>query len=116
MRGKQLTDQVVVVMGASTGIGRLAAMTFAKAGASVGVSARSGESLDELVTEIRQLGGKALAVTADTSEFAQVEAVALTAERELGGLDTWVQAAAVSVYAPLEATGADEFKRVVDVG
>jgi len=115
MGKKALADQVVVVMGASTGIGRLTALDFAKAGARVVVSARSQGSLDELVDEIRQAGGKALAVVADTSDAAQVQAVATTAERELGGLDTWVQVAAVGVYAPLEQTKAEEFRRVIDV-
>jgi NAD(P)-dependent dehydrogenase (short-subunit alcohol dehydrogenase family) len=115
MKSKALSDQVVVIMGASTGIGRLAALDFAKRGARVVVSARSRESLDELAAEVRQLGGKALAVAADTSDFAQVQAVAETAERELGGLDTWVQAAAVSTYAPLETTTPDEFRRIIEV-
>jgi NAD(P)-dependent dehydrogenase (short-subunit alcohol dehydrogenase family) len=112
---KPLAEQVVVVMGASTGIGRLTALSFAKAGARVVIAGRGRQSLDELVAEIRQLGGKALGVVADTSDFEQVKAVAEAAERELGGLDTWVQAAAVSVYAPLEATTPEEFRRVVDV-
>lgn len=115
MRKKPLTEQVVVVMGASTGIGRLTALEFAKAGARVVVSARGQQSLDELVDEIRQGGGKALAVAADTADAAQVQAVAQTAERELGGLDTWVQVAAVSVYATLERTKPEEFRRVIDV-
>src|SRR5437764_360389 len=110
MKKRELADQVVVVMGASTGIGRLTALDFAKAGASVVVSARSPESLDELVREIRQAGGKALAVGADTSDAAQVQAVAEAAEREFGRVDTWVQVAAVSVYAPLEATRPEEFR------
>jgi short-subunit dehydrogenase len=115
MKKKALADQVVVVMGASTGIGRLTALNFAKAGASVVLSARSQDSLNELANEIRQAGGKALVVPADTSDATQVQAVAGAAEREFGGLDTWVQVAAVSVYAPLEATRPDEFRRVVDV-
>ncbi|MFL5307865.1 MAG: SDR family oxidoreductase [Polyangia bacterium] len=115
MTRKSLADQVVVVMGASTGIGRLTALDFAKAGASVVVSARGQESLDELTAEIRQAGGKALAVAADTSDAEQVRAVAEAAEREFGRLDTWVQVAAVSVYAPLEAMKPDEFRRVIDV-
>jgi short-subunit dehydrogenase len=115
MRKKALADQVVVVMGASTGIGRLAALDFAKAGSSVVVSARSQESLDELVAAIRQAGGKSVAVAADTSDAGQVQAVAQAAEREFGRLDTWVQVAAVSVYAPLEKTEPEEFRRVIDV-
>jgi NAD(P)-dependent dehydrogenase (short-subunit alcohol dehydrogenase family) len=105
-----------VVMGASSGIGRLTALELARRGARVVVAARGGEALDSLVAEIRDAGWKATAVPADTSDFEQVKAVATTAERELGGLDTWIQMAAVSVYAPMEATKPEEFKQVIDVG
>src|SRR5947209_18143046 len=114
MQRKALADQVAVVMGASTGIGRLTAHELAKRGAKVVVSARAQESLDELVNEIRDFGGHAVAIAADTVDPEQVRAVADLAVNQLGGLDTWVQAAAVSVYAPLESTPAEEFKRVVD--
>lgn len=116
MRKRRIGEQVVVVMGASSGIGRLAAVELAKRGAQVVVAARGEQALEELVTEIRQWGGKALAVVADTADFEQVRAVADTAERELGRIDTWVQAAAVAVYAPLAETRPDEFRQVIEVG
>jgi NAD(P)-dependent dehydrogenase (short-subunit alcohol dehydrogenase family) len=116
MRRKKIADQVVVVMGASSGIGRLTALELARRGARVVVAARGGEALDSLVAQIQDAGWKAIAVPADTSDFAQVEVVATTAERELGGLDTWIQMAAVSVYAPMESTKPEEFKQVIDVG
>jgi NAD(P)-dependent dehydrogenase (short-subunit alcohol dehydrogenase family) len=76
---------------------------------------RSQESLEQLSGESPQAGGKALPVTADTSDAAQVQGVAEAAEREFGRLDTWVQAAAVSVYAPMDVTRPEAFRRVIDV-
>src|SRR5688500_3129963 len=104
MKLKPLNEQVVVVMGASSGIGRATAMEFARRGSKVVVAARGREALDSLVEEIRQAGWKAVAAVADVTSFDQVKAVAETAVREFGGLDTWVHAAAVSVYATFEKT------------
>jgi NAD(P)-dependent dehydrogenase (short-subunit alcohol dehydrogenase family) len=73
---KLVGEQVVVLMGASSGIGRETALRFARKGAKVVVSARSEEGLDSLVEEIRREDGEAIAVPADTSEFDQVKAVA----------------------------------------
>ncbi len=92
---KQVGEQVVVLMGASSGIGREAAIRFAKRGAKVVASARSEEGLDSLVEEIRFEGGEAIAFPADTSDFEQVKAVADRAVEEYGRLDTWVHLAAV---------------------
>src|SRR4028119_1374106 len=74
MRLKPVEEQVVALMGASSGIGRESALRFARRGAKVVVSARGEEGLDSLVEEIRQEGGQATAVVADTSEFEQVKA------------------------------------------
>ncbi len=85
---KPVGDQVVVLMGASSGIGRQTALRFARKGAKVVASARSEEGLDSLVQEIRDEGGEAIAVPADTSDFEQVKAVADRAAEEYGRLDT----------------------------
>jgi NAD(P)-dependent dehydrogenase (short-subunit alcohol dehydrogenase family) len=108
-------EQVVVLMGASSGIGRESALRFARKGAKVVVSARGEEGLDSLVQEIREEGGEAIAVPADTSDFGQVKAVAERAVEEYGGLDTWVHLAAVGLFATFEETTPEEFERVVDV-
>jgi NAD(P)-dependent dehydrogenase (short-subunit alcohol dehydrogenase family) len=92
---KPVGEQVVVLMGASSGIGRETALRFAKCGAKVVVSARGEAGLRSLVQEIRAEGGQATAVVADTSEFGQVRAVADRAVEEYGRLDTWVHLAAV---------------------
>jgi NAD(P)-dependent dehydrogenase (short-subunit alcohol dehydrogenase family) len=115
MRLKPVEEQVVVLMGASSGIGRESALRFARKGARVVVSARGEEGLDSLVQEIRGKGGEAIAVPADTSEFDQVKAVADRAVREYGRLDTWVHLAAVGLFATFEQTTPEEFERVIDV-
>ena len=82
MRLKPVGEQVVVLMGASSGIGRETALRFARKGAKVVVSARGEEGLASLVEEIRRDGGEATYVVADTSEFGQVKAVAERAAEE----------------------------------
>jgi NAD(P)-dependent dehydrogenase (short-subunit alcohol dehydrogenase family) len=112
---KPVGDQVVVLMGASSGIGRESALRFARKGARVVVSARGEEGLDSLAQEIRDEGGEAIAVPADTSDFGQVKAVADGAVEEYGRLDTWVHLAAVGLFATFEDTTPEEFARVIDV-
>jgi NAD(P)-dependent dehydrogenase (short-subunit alcohol dehydrogenase family) len=112
---KPVGQQVVALMGASSGIGRETALRFARNGARVVVSARGEEGLDSLVEEIRREGGEAIAVPADTSEFEQVKAVADRAVEEYGRLDTWVHLAAVGLFATFEQTTPEEFERVIAV-
>lgn len=112
---KPIDQQVVVVMGASTGIGRATALEFAKQGASVVVSARSQDALDSLVTEISATGGKAIAAAADVAVLSQVQAVAEKAVEQFGRLDTWVHLAATAVFAPFEQVTPAEFERVIQV-
>src|SRR5215210_2804600 len=115
LRLKPVGEQVVVVMGASSGIGRLTALRFAERGAKVVVSARSEEGLDSLVQEIRGAGGEATAITAEVADFEQVEAVADHAVAEYGRLDTWMHLAAVLLVASFEDTEPEEFERVIAV-
>jgi NAD(P)-dependent dehydrogenase (short-subunit alcohol dehydrogenase family) len=115
MQLKPVEEQVVALMGASSGIGRETALRFARRGAKVVASARSKEGLDSLVEEIRGEGGEAIAVPADTSEFDQVKAVADRTVEEYGRLDTWVHLAAVALFATFEQTTPEEFARVIDV-
>src|SRR3712207_3067705 len=115
MRLKAVEEQVVALMGASSGIGREAALRFAERGAKVVVAARSEPGLHSLVEEIRGRGGEATAVVADTSDFGQVKAVANRAVEEYGRLDTWVHLAAVGLFATFEQTTPEEFERVIDV-
>jgi NAD(P)-dependent dehydrogenase (short-subunit alcohol dehydrogenase family) len=115
MNLKPLREQVVVVMGASSGLGREAALRFAGRGAKVVVSARGEPELRSLVEEIREGGGEATAVVADTAEFEQVKALADRAVEEYGRLDTWVHVAGVGLSAAFEDTTPEEFRRIIDV-
>ncbi len=115
MKLKPVEDQVVALMGASSGIGREAAFRFARRGAKVVVSARSEAGLSSLVDGIRAEGGEAAAVAADVTKFEEVEAVAGRAFDRYGRLDTWVHLAAVSLFAPIDQTTPDEFRRVIEI-
>lgn len=115
MQLKPIADQVVVVVGASSGIGRETALRFANQGAKVVVSARSESGLLSLAEEIRRMGRDATAVVADVSVFDQVQAIAEQAIAAYGRIDTWVHAAATSVFATFEQLTPEEFKRVIDV-
>src|ERR671915_1485228 len=115
MKLKPVEEQVVALMGASSGIGREAALRFAERGAKIMVSARNKEGLDSLVEDIRGAGGEATAVVAEVTDFDQVKAVADTAAERYGRLDTWVHLVAVSIFAPFEETTPEEFRRVVEI-
>jgi NAD(P)-dependent dehydrogenase (short-subunit alcohol dehydrogenase family) len=115
MQLKPVEEQVVVLMGASSGIGRETALRFAERGAKVVVSARGKDGLNSLVEEIRGKGGQATTVPAEVTEFEQVKAVADRAVEEYGTLDTWVHLAAVGLFATFDQTTPEEFKRVIDV-
>ena len=115
MKLKPVEEQVVALMGASSGIGREAALRFAGRGAKVVISARNKEGLDSLVEEIRDAGGEATAVVAEVTDFDQVKAVADAAAERYGRLDTWVHLAAVSIFALFDETTPEEFRRVVEI-
>ena len=112
---KPLSEQVVVLMGASSGIGRQTAIDFAKHGAKVVAAARDEMGLDSLAEEVRAAGGDITTVVADTSEFQQVKSVADRAVAMYGRIDTWVHLAAVSMYATFEQTTPDEWRQIIDV-
>lgn len=112
---KPIREQVVVVVGASSGIGRSTALEFAKRGAKVVVAARSHSGLASLVEEISQFGGEAVPVIADVASFEQVQAIADKTVERYGRLDTWVHLAATSVFAPFEQMTLPEFERVIQV-
>lgn len=115
MKLKPIHEQVVVVVGANSGIGRETALRFAERGAKVVVSGRSLASLTDLVREIEAEGGQTSAYEADVSQFEQMQALAEHAVQRFGRIDTWVHAAAVSIYAPFQETKPEEFRQVVEV-
>ncbi|MDG4825301.1 SDR family oxidoreductase [Asanoa sp. WMMD1127] len=112
---KPVSEQVVVIAGASTGIGRASALAFAEAGARVVCAARGRRALDTLVSEIEAGGGRAVAVPTDVTDPAAVKALAAAAEEHFGRVDTWVNMAAVGVWGRIEEITAAEFDRVLRV-
>jgi NAD(P)-dependent dehydrogenase (short-subunit alcohol dehydrogenase family) len=108
-------DQVVVVTGASGGIGRAVARAFGARSARVALLARGEEGLEAAAGDVTREGGTALAVPTDVADFAQVEAAAERAEKELGPIDVWVNVAFTSVFAPFSEIEPDEFRRVTEV-
>jgi NAD(P)-dependent dehydrogenase (short-subunit alcohol dehydrogenase family) len=115
MQLKPINQQVIVIVGATSGIGRAAALRFGEQGARLLVSSRSQDELEELVAEISSRGGHAIAFAADTSDFEQVQAIARTAANSYGRIDTWVHSAAVMMYAPFSETYPEEFKQMIQV-
>lgn len=108
-------DQVVVISGASSGIGRATARAAAERGAKVVVSARNGEALDAAVREIEARGGEGLAVTGDATSLVDAESLCARAAERFGRIDTFVAAVMVTVYAEVEELDPDELRRVHDV-
>jgi NAD(P)-dependent dehydrogenase (short-subunit alcohol dehydrogenase family) len=115
MQLKPINQQVVAIVGASSGIGRETALLFARRGAKVTVAARSESGLNSLVNDIQSFGGEAIAVVADVSDFEQVKAIADKTVAQYGRLDTWVHAAATGILARFEQITPQEFQRVIDV-
>lgn len=116
-RGRLRTksDLVIVVTGASAGLGRAIAHTFAKDGAKIGLIARDEEALQNTAREVRNLGGCAIGLAVDVSEEDAVESAAARVEEEFGPIDIWINNAMVSVFAPIKETEAREFRRVMEV-
>ncbi len=107
--------RVVVITGASAGVGRATARAFAKEGASIGLLARGRDGLEAARQEVEALGGRALVVETDVADAAQVEAAAKAVEESLGPIDVWINNAMVSVFSPAKDMTPEEYKRVTDV-
>lgn len=104
-----------MITGASAGVGRATAREFAKRGARIGLIARNIERLKDTAAEVRALGGDALILAGDVSDFARVDSCATELEKAFGPLDVWVNNAMVSVYAPVKLMSPDEYRRVTEV-
>jgi NAD(P)-dependent dehydrogenase (short-subunit alcohol dehydrogenase family) len=107
--------EVVVVTGASAGVGRATVRAFARQGASIGMVARGREGLEAAAKEVESEGGRALILPLDVADAQAVEGAAARVEGELGPIDVWVNNAMTSVFAPLKEVASDEFRRVTEV-
>src|SRR3954468_22415522 len=106
---------VVVITGASAGVGRAAVRAFAREGADIGLVARGVDGLEGGRREVEAAGGRALVLPADVADADAVEAAAQRAERELRPTGVWVNNAMVSVFSPVKDMEPDEFRRVTEV-
>jgi len=107
--------EVVVITGASAGIGRATVRQFARHGANIGLIARGRDGLEGARREVEAAGGKALILPTDVANPEQVEAAAITVEKKLGPIDIWINDAMTSVFSPIKEMTASEFKRVTEV-
>lgn len=114
MGRRRVADSVVVVTGASSGIGRATALEFAGRGAAVVLAARREAALREAAAECERRGGRALAVPTDVTDEAQVRALALRAVETFGRIDVWVNNAAVTLFARFEDAPPEVYRRVLE--
>ena len=110
-----MAGRVIVVTGASAGVGRAVAREFGARGDTVALLARGEVGLDGAVKDVEAAGGRALALPTDVADDGQVAAAAIRAEEELGPIDVWVNVAFAGVFAPFREIRPDEFKRVTEV-
>lgn len=111
---KKLRDQVIVITGASSGIGLATARMASRKGARLVLAARSDDALRQLVEEIRTQGGRAVHVSVDVGSEEDVKQIAEAARREFGGFDTWVNNAGVSVYGLSLDVSIDDMRKVFE--
>jgi short-subunit dehydrogenase len=112
---RPLRDQVIVITGASSGIGRETALEAARRGARLVLAARNQDALESVAFEAERLGGAALVVPTDVGDNRQVVDLGRQAVDRFGRIDTWVNNAAVSSYGTAEQTDVEDIRRVIDV-
>jgi NADP-dependent 3-hydroxy acid dehydrogenase YdfG len=112
---KRFQDKVVVVTGASAGVGRAIVRAFAEEGARIGLIARSEDGLEAAAREVQGRGGTPYIQRLDVADAGAVERAAQAIEEELGPIDIWVNNAMVTVLSPIVEMTPDEFKRVTEV-
>ena len=98
--------EVVVITGASAGLGRAIVRAFAREGAHIGLLARGRDGLEGARRDVEELGGRALVVPTDVADAEGIERAAEAVEREFGPIDIWVNNAMVSVFSPIRTTRA----------
>ncbi|WP_299823171.1 SDR family oxidoreductase [uncultured Pontibacter sp.] len=111
---KPISDQVIVITGASSGIGLATALAAAKKGAKVVLASRNGEALAKIEQQIKQEGGQAIYVVADVGRQEDIYKISDAAIGRFGGFDTWVNDAGVSIYGRLEEVSDEDSRRLFD--
>jgi NAD(P)-dependent dehydrogenase (short-subunit alcohol dehydrogenase family) len=109
------TPEVVVVTGASAGVGRAVVRRFAREGASIALLARGLDGLDAARREVEAAGGRALAIQTDVASWMQVEEATRKIEDELGEIDIWINNAMATVFSPVKYMRPEEYRRVTEV-
>jgi short-subunit dehydrogenase len=112
---KSLDEQVIVITGASSGIGLATAETAASGGAKLVLAARSVQALTDIVARINATGGQAIFVECDVSDRAQINAVARAAIERFGRIDTWVNNAGLAIYGRLDEVSEEDNRRLFDI-
>lgn len=107
--------QVVVITGASAGVGRALARAYAERGAVIGLIARGQAGLDGARRDVEERGGTPIVIQADVADAEAIEAAAELVESQAGPIDTWINNAMTSVFSPVRKMTADEFRRVTEV-
>src|SRR3982751_3571730 len=107
--------QIVVITGASAGVGRATVLRFADEGASIALIARERERLEATAREVEAAGGRALVLPLDVVDADAVDRAADQVEQELGPIEVWVNNAMAAVFAPVMQTTPEEFRRATEV-
>ncbi len=115
MKTRAASAQVVVITGASAGVGRACAIEFARHGARIGLLARGRDGLEAAGRDVEANGGEALVFSADVSDARAIETFAGAVEERFGPIDVWVNNAMTSVFSPVREMEPEEFRRVTEV-
>src|SRR3954466_2522934 len=115
MRNGAARRKVVVITGASAGVGRAVARKFGAEGARIGLLARGRAGLEGARRDVQQLGGEALVLPTDVADANAVEAAAAEVEQNFGRIDIWINNAMCSVFSPVKEMTPEDYKRVTEV-
>ncbi|MGC1485997.1 MAG: SDR family oxidoreductase [Candidatus Acidiferrum sp.] len=113
--GNSSNSEVVVIAGASAGVGRATARAFARRGARIGLLARGKDGLEGTRSDVEADGGEALAISTDVAHSNEVGAAAEAVEKQFGPIDIWVNNATTTIFSPFKEITPEEFKRATEV-